>query len=569
MRMKRSIPVLAVVLFLAGAVVYVLLLRKDRAADPLDFLQRDTLALVDLREPAALYDKYRQSLLGQRMSAIRWGDLLRQFGASEEEAGSFQAEVDRFQAFLDGPVFSELFARRAVLALLPAVPSATGSGSPEPWESLVLITRPRHRPDVAELLAPLLAGGSQRAAETYLDREIRTFSLADNTALTVVASDGLLLASFSVATVKRCLDLALGQPAAGADRLNRNPEYLALRKRADGRDDHFVYGNVQEVTRLLSGVVSPGLVMEGASALPGEGGLGHGAFFCGAEMARLDCTAILQNAPGEAVAAVPPAVDDTLAVAPASLLLHYWTNLLDPSRVAASLSHNPQFQDSAGDAEEWLVRKTGLSFPDFFSMFGNQVSLTVTGMRANGFFPLPRLYGRMAVKDEERLRQALTALLAGKSQASKEVAGVRSHTLLLAGGLLQPSWAIRDGYVFFADSPEQLEQSLLPPEVPLSENPRFKEVDVGLAAPNNMTFYVNYPQFLDGLQQLVAWTATILTMMDQERGGRAGALVDLVVTPVLEGMKMFAAGSSCLLVAPSEMVMESALVFAEPAGEEE
>ena len=34
MRMKRSIPVLAVVLFLASAVVYVLLLRKDRAADP-------------------------------------------------------------------------------------------------------------------------------------------------------------------------------------------------------------------------------------------------------------------------------------------------------------------------------------------------------------------------------------------------------------------------------------------------------------------------------------------------------------------------------------------------------
>ncbi|MHB8810517.1 MAG: hypothetical protein ACYC9M_10950 [Desulfobulbaceae bacterium] len=566
MHLKRIVLLFTLVVLLAGAAVYVLILREDHAGDPLDFLPGDTLALIDLRQPAAAYAQYRQSRLGQRLGAIRWGDLRRQFGASAEAAAAFQDAVDRFQAFLAGPVSRELFARRAVLALLPALPSATNTVSSAPWDSLVLIARPRHRPDVAELLAPLLARDSQAAMETYQGRDIRTFLLADNATLAVVASDGLLLASFSVDTVKRCLDLGLRQATAESGRLNSNPGYLAVRKRADGRDEQFVYGDVGRVTRLLYSVFSSGMGTAGPETLPDR--FGHGAFFCGTEMGRLDCTAILQNEPGGPVAAIPPAVDHTLAVAPADLLLHYSTNLFDLPRVAAELQHSPPFQDAVGSAEEWFVGKTGRSLPDFLSLFGNRISLTVTGMRGNGFFPLPRLYGRLAVKDEERLRQALTALFAGKTQASKEVAGVRIHTLLLAGGLLQPSWIISDGFVLFADSPEQLEQSLLPPVAPLTESPRFKEVNVGLEAPNNMTTYVNYPRFLDGLQQLVAWTVTILTMMDQERGGQIKALVELVVTPVLDGMKMFAAGSSHLLLAPSELVMESALVFVDAAGEE-
>lgn len=565
--MKRILLVLAVVSFLAGA-IFVLVIREEQAADPLVFLPGDTMALVDVRQPAALYGKYRQSRLGQRLSTIRWGDLLRQFGASEEEAGVFQDEVDQIQAFLDGPVFRELFARRAVLALLPFV---SGSSAPAtPWESLVLIARPRHRTEVVELLAPLLPDDNRYATETYQGCEIRTFLLADDTILAVAASDGLLLASFSADTVKRCLDLALPLPAAEKNRLANKPEYLALRKRAGSRDEQFVYGNEQAVTHLLQSVAhfEPGMVAP--SVLPEEGDFGHGAFFCGTEMDRLDCTAILQTVrEGAGAGMVPPAIDDTLAAAPANLLLHYWTNLLDLSRIVAVLQHIPQFRASLNRSEKWLVRKTGLSFSEFFSLFDRQISLTVTGMRGNGFFPLPQLCCRLTIKDEERLRQVLFSLLAGKSQASREVAGVRIHTLLLAGGLLQPSWAIRDGVVFVADSPEQIEQGLGQPEAPLTETSLFRQVDVGLNEPNNMTAYVNYPRFLDGLQQFAAWGATILAMMDQERGGRARALVDLVVTPVLDGMKMYEAGSSRLLLAPSELVMDSALVFADQAGKEE
>lgn len=569
MRMKQIILVLTVVLLLAGA-VYVFVIRQGRAADPLDYLPGDTLALIDLHQPAALYGKYRQSRLGQRMNSIRWDDLLRQFGASEVDAGIVQEKVDHLQAFFDGPVFRELFGGRAVLALLPAAHSSAGGNvSLLPSESLVLIASPLHQPDVAELLVPLLAGDSQSATESYQDREIRTFILADNMNLAVVASDGLLLASFSIDTVKRCLDLALRQAAAGSDRLNGNPDYLSLRQRSGGRGEQFAYGNVQAVTRFLFSVSGLGPGMTESSILPWATNFGHGAFFCDNKTERLNCTAILQKTPDGAGAVKPSAVDNTLAVAPADLLLHFWTNLPDISRVAAGLRHNPQFRHAIGSADEWLVQKAGLTFPDFLSLFDSPISLTVTGVRGNGFVPLPRLYGRLAVKDGERLRQALTALLAGKNQTSKDVAGFQVHTLMLAGGLLQPSWAIREGQVLFADSLEQFEQSLLQPEAPLTESPRFRQVDVGLAAPNNMTTYVNYPRFLDGLQQFAAWTATILAMMDQERGGLARALVDLVVTPVLDGMKMFAAGSLRLLDVPSELVMESALSFTEEAGEEE
>lgn len=564
--MKRIFLALAACLLIAGA-VSVLIIRKDWGADPLAFLPGDTLALVDVRQPAALYDNYRQSRLGKRFSLIRWGDLLRQFGVSEEEVSSFQGGLDQVQNFLNGPLFRELFARRVVLALLPVAPGSNALTVPR--ESLVLIASPRHRTEVVELLAPLLPDDYQHVSETYHGLEIRTFRLADDLELAIVASNGLLFASFSAVAVKRCLDLDLRQPNSEKSRLNNHPAYLALRKRAGGQDEQFVYGDAQAVARLLHGVSSSGKEISEPPALPAENDFGPGALFCGHKMDRLDCTAILMAPPeGSDGGKTPPVIDDTLAVAPAGLLLHYWSNLLDLSRIVAAMQHIPQLRDSLSTSEKWLIKKTGRSLSDFISMFDRQISLTVTGMRGNGFFPLPRLCCRLAVKDEERLRETLISLLAGKSQTSREVAGVRINTLLLAGGLLQPSWAISNGIVFFADSPEQLEQNLLQPEAPLIETSLFRKVDVGLEEPNNMISFVNYPHLIDGLQQFAAWGATIMTMLDQERGGRTRAVVDLFLTPALDGMKMFEAGSSRLKVAPSELVWESALVFADQAGEE-
>lgn len=565
--MKRIFLALAVGLLIAGA-VSLLVIRTDRGADPLACLPADTLALVDVRQPSALYDNFRHSRLGKRFSTIRWGDLLRQFGLSEEEAGSFQGEVDRLQAFLNGPLFRELFARRVVLALLPD--GNGGSTLTDPRGSLVLIASPRHRTEVVELLAPLLPDDQQHATETYQGREIRTFRLADDLELAVAASDGLLFASLSVATVKRCLDLDLKQPNPEQGRLTGNPAYLALRKRSAGRDEQFFYGDLQAVSRLLYSVSKTGPERIEPPALPAEGVFRHGALFCGPQTGRLDCTAILLAPPGKADAWAPaPVVDASLATVPADLLLHYRSNLLDLSRIVAVLERIPQLRDPLGTSEQWLVRKTGLSFSDCFSLFDRQISLTITGMRGNGFFPLPRLCCRLAVKDEERLREALISLMAGKSQSSREAAGVRINTLVLAGGLLQPSWAIRNGLVYFADSPEQLEQSLGQPQAPLIETSLFRKVDVGLMEPNNMITYVNYPRLMEGLQQLAAWGATILAMVDQERGGRARAVVDLFLTPLLDGMKMFAAGSSRLAATPSGLAWESALVLADRAGEEE
>jgi hypothetical protein len=565
--MKRIFQALAVGLLIAGA-LSILVIQKDRVADPLAFLPADTLALVDVRQPAALYDQFRHSRLGKRFSAIRWGELLRQFGVSEEEAGAFQEEVDQLQGFLNGPLFRELFARRVVLALLP---DASGSRAlADQRNSLVLIASPRHRTEVVELLAPLLPDNNQQVIETYQGFAIRTFHLADELEFAVVASDGLLIASLSAATVKRCLDLDLRQPNSEKSPLSSNPAYLDLRKRSAGHDDQFVYGDLQAASRLLHSVAGSGQGISAPPGWPAEGDSRHGALFCGPRMGRFDCTAILPAHSGEADAGTPPpAVDTALAAVPADMLFHYWSNLLDLSRIVAGLRHIPRLRDPLASAEDWLVRKTGMSFSDFFSLFDRQFSLTVTGMRGNGFFPLPRLCCRLVIKDEELLREALVALMAGKSQVSKEVAGVRINTLVLAGGLLQPSWAISNGLVYFADSPEQLEQNLVQPHSPLNESPLFRKVDVGLEEPNNMITFVNYPRLMDGLQRLAAWGATILAMVDQERGSRARAVVDLFFTPLLDGMKMAEAGSSRLIASPSGLVWESALILADRTGREE
>ena len=566
MRLKRTVPALAALLLLVGA-AYLFLARDERAADPLSYLPGDTLALVDVRKPAALYATYRRSRLGKRLGAIRWDELWREFGAGAAEASASQARVAAVQEFLASPLFEEFFSRRAVLALLPPTVAGQDPAAFDPRESLALIARPRHRTDVVALLAPLLAADSRQLSEAYQGREIRVFTLADNTVLAVAASDGLLVAAFSVALVKRCLDLGV-DPASARHRLSGNPEYQELRKRASGQDEQFVYGDAPALARLLFRPAGVGAAAGQDAPWPLTG-YRHGALFCAADAKRLSCTAILRNVPGKRGAAPTPAESDAeLARLPAQLLFHFWTNLLDLPRVVAALRQDARLRDQVSSAEFWLARKSGVPFPELWSLFGNRLSLTVAGMRGSGFFPLPRFCACLAVQDQQRLSEALAKLLTGKEQTSRKVAGVRVNTLPLAGGLLQPSYAISEGLLTVADSPEQLEQCLGPSATPLISTEGFRRADVGLAQPSNMVSYTDCPRFLDGLGQLSVWAATLFAMTDQEQGKRVRAVVDRVVTPVLDGLKMYAAGSSRLTAGPTELVLKSVLVFAGRAGKE-
>lgn len=536
--------VVAAGLFLAGIGVW-FLVRQERAADPLRSLPADTLALVDLHDPALLYGQFLASPLGQRLTGLNFRDILVELGFAPDDASLVQARIEWAQSFLAGPLFRELTGNRAILALLPSQGESPPALTAEQVrQGLLLITQPRSSADLMHLLAPLLLARSPREPEIYHGVEIRTLDLDEDITLYLSAGRGLLLASFSSAVLRRSIDLTLDGESLSSQRLASLPAYQALRRRAAGRDRLFFYR-----MQRTSGSASTSM-------------------FCGDEADRLRCTAVFQ--PGDTEDELPPpATDEALAGLPADLVAHGWTNLLDPAETVAALNRNIPLQELLAAGSIWLQRKTGLTLQEFSSLFGRPISCTLTGWRNSEFFPLPHLRCRLAVRDEARLREVLSSLFAGKNLVEREAAGVAIISVPLAGGLLQPAYAFRDGTLLLGDGPEQIEQILSVPPEPLTESKLFQRATLGLAKADQMHAFLDYQRFAEGVRRLAAWGATLLTLTDQEQGRRAWVLVDQALTPILEGLRMFAAGSVSLLAAPGEVVMESVLIKAEENSKED
>ncbi len=95
-------------------------------------------------------------------------------------------------------------------------------------------------------------------------------------------------------------------------------------------------------------------------------------------------------------------------------------------------------------------------------------------------------------------------MLAGLPARTETVAGVPVTSIMLADGLMQPSYAMVDGFLVIADSRRQIDAILQPGHDTLVRDAWFKKVNVGLTAPNNLIVFSRNAKKFDGLKELIS-----------------------------------------------------------------
>jgi hypothetical protein len=83
---------------------------------------------------------------------------------------------------------------------------------------------------------------------------------------------------------------------------------------------------------------------------------------------------------------------------------------------------------------------------------------------------------------------------------------------------------------------------------------------MGLLQPSNLVMFARTAGLIDGLKELVSWAGTIIAIRDEKAGARSKILVDQVIVPLLEGMKMYRAKAVRSYTAPGEVVLESVVL---------
>ncbi len=553
--------------------VYILTSGIESAVDPVSMLPRNTALMVDLKEPAGSIDRLRRSKLGRQVASIQWQEALSELGVPENDFQKLIQSFNQFEGAIESPLFRELFGKRVLLGVIPELPSGNSHiEKNNPVRMMVLIARPKHRASIVDFSSRFFASDFEYTEQPYRGRIIRTYVFNNSMSFSSSVTDGLVIASLSPKAVKSCIDISIENMTTGQSGLKDNNTYSLLKKRAGGSDDQFVYVNVKSLQSILNRIKETWDFHALGSAVHNnilfdELPVKYIAFFRQPHANLFRYTGVIQYNPDNVhfentlLQKYQPEFDTVLTSLPDDILAHFWTNAFDAGEMWAFIQKGPNnfMHPYLLQLETWLFDNTELSVEEFLSLLGSQVSLNVTEIRSSGFFPMPRISLQVKVTDAEEVDHLLEKLFAGLHVRQSVVSNNKVYTVLLAGGLVQPSYTFSDGFLVIADSSTQLEKILLNDRKLLTGAPLFKKIDVGLSEKNNMVVYYKNAELVDVLKEMLMWYGTLLPFFDTHSVSKNKVVIDEIILPVLEGLKMYKVKSGRLYRTETEIIMKSAL----------
>ncbi len=567
--MRRFFLLLAFVVLVVGAAILLTRHLRPRVALT-DYVPADSPVVLEWRDPAGALASFRSTRMGRCLEEIDWRGVLRGIGVPGERIGGLTHRLRPVAEFAHGPVFAELFGGDVVAALLAGDGNDPAAGL---GEDLVLLARPRHGTAAGRLVGLLLQRGWARRAGAYQGVDLyRLRTMLNPEPWFLAVRDDLLVMAPAVTSVRRCLDLVLARMVREKTGMGGNRTYLRLKGRARGLDDFFLYldmASLRSAFKAHGGALPPAGAEGGATALAATGrGVRTAVFFHQPFNDVQQFTSIVEFdtsslAPFQAtIYSRPPMENRAIVNMPADLLVYFWTNWLDlPDWWHSTLSRSTGSErETARRFAAWVDQVTGRDMDTVLQMFGREFGFNVAEIITSGFFPVPRICLCVEMARPAAVRSMLEEMLKGVPRRQETINGVPVVSIMAAGGLMQPSYALLDRYLVLADGRDQLEAILHPAGKMLLDDPDFRKVDMGLLDNNNLVAFARTASLMDGMKELASWLGTMVAIRDEESAAASKVLIDKVVLPVLESMKMFRAAGVRSYTAPGELVLRSTLL---------
>ncbi len=563
-----------VVAALVGTAGFLLTRHLRPEVDLVDYVPADSPVVLEWHDPAGALAAFRSTRMGRCLEGIDWPGVLRGIGMPRERIAEVGRQAASVTAFVDSPLFGELFGGRVVAALLAGPErAATDSGTAGVAEDLVLLARTGHGIPGRALVRTLQAGGGAARAGSYQGMALYRLRLQLWPGpLYLAVRDDLLVMGTAVAAVTRCLDLVLARMVRERTGMGGNRNYLRLKARARGRDDFFVYMDVPAVKTTFA--------VNDSGARPAAGGDGAGDLAATTRGVRRavffhqpfndvhQFSSIVEFDPGHlapfqaTIYSRPPRENRRIVNMPADLLVYFWTNWLDlPDWWRTTLGRSRGSErETARRFAAWVERVTGRDMEDVLAMFGQEFGFNVVEIITSGFFPVPRICLCVEMARPGEIRSILERLLRDVPVRRTEVRGVPVVSIMAAGGLMQPSYALLDRYLVLSDGRDQIEAILQPSGKMLLDDPDFRKVDMGLLQTNNLVAFARTAALVDGMKELASWLGTMVAIRDEKSAAGSKVLIDRVILPLLESMKMFRAAGVRSYTGPGELVLRTTVL---------
>jgi hypothetical protein len=457
--MKR-LPQLLLLLIGIGLLGYLLTVNLKPDQQFTDFLPADTIALLECEHLARTWNGWRQSDIGKRVNKPDFPRLLEQLGLPAAKISAFKAFTAALDRLTNASFFSTLFAERTVVALLAEL-----QGQPFDEEALlrhlVLIAPlgPNYSPQQHQLEQYF---GPLRSTDTavYQGVPLVTLVFQSGRTLSFCQYRRTLICALDPQSVQRCIDQSLNRMVKTHSGLQLNPGYQGLKKRAGVENDFFLYADLAALMSQLPTV----LITEAK-----EMGLlpHHFAIYHQAE-AEHDRLSIITQFRQEDLKAF---VDRYQLVAPvensvrqrisSETQLSLWTNWFNLKALWHLVLRMGGHETTAlmSIIAQNIFEETGQAIDDFFDVFGNRFGVFINEQRISPLSSNRSVAGLyIEVHDRQKIDGMLKQLFAGLQMVKVITGGTEIFSVIMAGGLLTPAYALIDHYLILADSVGLIEQ---------------------------------------------------------------------------------------------------------------
>jgi len=449
--MKRLLRPL---LFLAalGLVGFFLTIAVRPDPEAVDLLPTETLALGVWENPARDWERWQASAIGRKVNDPNLAKLVGQLGGDEALAACSKA-LPAQAAFS-----SRMFIGKAAIALLPPRDRQPLTLATLASHLVVIVAESAGVPPPAQLEG-VFGPVQSTATERYRGASLVTLTFQSGQALTVCRYRGLLICALDRNPVERCLDQALTRRGLARTGLRANQAYQQLAARASGQVEFFFYAHTATLWPLLpvlpvSQDLGPGLRPHHLALIQQTTGPAD----------RLTLVAQIDREPLAAFIAdhqlAPPQADPIGRRSLAGTQIHLWTNWFK-AKTLWNLGLRMRDHE-AGMLLSLLLQRlidgTGVTEAEFFDVFGTQFGVFITEPPPPGQADqtLSCLY--IEVRDQAKVAAMLHHLLSGLQVITVVTGGTEIRSVNMAGGLLQPAFALMDGHLVVADSVALIEE---------------------------------------------------------------------------------------------------------------
>jgi hypothetical protein len=546
--------------------------QRIRAIDPLELVPSEPAFVLDWTDACGVTERFFTSRFGRTLTGIDWSVILNQLEVKEQYQSLLTTQASALHNLLAHPLFKEIFRKRVILAQLP-LSDAHFREHPtkEILAHLLLVLGAEAEPDNSALFSLLRMLQTRTELLYHQGIAIRVVDLPGSKKLYLASLGRHLVLSLGLAPVKQSINLFILHLVQEETGLLLNGEYLKMKAQAGGRDDFFLYTDLTRIKPFLDQTRLQGLAGEMRN-IPGFTGSERMVLYHSADREKEQFSSIVQfsedglNPFQKKIYTRKPVRNRSLSNMPARLLLYFWSNWLDLAgwwQATIELGSREEVA-AAGRVGRWLEEHTGMAIDEFLALFGNEFGFNVAEISTAGFFPVPRICFCVEVRNRRRVKALLDRAMAGMPVKRDKVAGIPVVSLMVANGMMQPSYALLERFLLVADGRDLIEQVIHANTGRLVQDRAFQAVGRGMIQPSNLLLFARTAELVEGMKEFASWVGTVIAIRNQVAGEKSKLLVDEVILPLLDGLKMFQAKGVRSYTAPGQVMVDIVVLYAEP-----